>query len=61
MGSSKRAARAVSGIGLGSFVAAILSWQHHHSMMWASIHAIYSWFYVAYYTLVANGAIPPLG
>lgn len=57
----KRAALAMSGIGLGSFVAAGISWQQNHSIMWALFHAIYSWFYVAYYFSVTNGAIPPLG
>ena len=61
MTTPKQVALAMSGIGLGSFVAAGISWQQNHSILWALVHAIYSWFYIAYYVLVTNGAIPPLG
>ena len=37
-----------AGIGLGSAIAIVLSFQLNHSILWAIIHGILSWFYVAY-------------
>ena len=38
-----------SGIGLGSVIAALCSWERNRSIFWAVIAAILSWLYVAYY------------
>lgn len=38
-----------SGIGLGSVIAVTVSWSVNHSILWAILHAICSWFYVIYY------------
>jgi hypothetical protein len=38
-----------SGIGLGSVIAAILSYSVNNSILWALIHGFFGWFYVLYY------------
>jgi hypothetical protein len=43
------AARA--GITMGSTLAMVISWDAHHSILWAMIHGFLSWFYVIYYAL----------
>ena len=40
-----------SGIGFGSALAIAISWSANHSILWAIIHGIFSWFYVIYYAL----------
>ncbi len=34
---------------IGSVLAALLSWKVNHSILWALIHAFFSWFYVGYH------------
>ena len=48
------------GISLGALLAFALSWFKHQSLLWAIVHAIYSWFYVAYYALTESGTIAPI-
>jgi len=36
---------------IGAVFAAILSWNLHGSLLWALIHAFFSWFYVLYHWL----------
>lgn len=33
---------------IGTCLAVILSWEAHRSILWAILHGIFSWFYVAY-------------
>jgi hypothetical protein len=40
-----------AGIGLGSVIAVVLSWHVNHSILWAILHAIFSWFYVIYWAM----------
>ena len=40
-----------AGIGLGSALAITISWGLHKSIIWAVIHGVLSWVYVAYYAL----------
>ncbi|MHC4573484.1 MAG: hypothetical protein ACYS76_05050 [Planctomycetota bacterium] len=40
-----------SGIGLGSAIAVVLSWQRNKSILLAIIHGILSWIYVIYFAL----------
>ena len=40
-----------SGVGFGSALAIAISWSVHHSILWAIIHGIFSWFYVIYFAL----------
>jgi hypothetical protein len=39
------------GIGFGSALAMTISWSVNHSILWAIIDGIFSWFYVVYYAL----------
>lgn len=41
----------VNGIGLGSIIAGITSWERNKSVLWVVIHAFLSWFYVVYFLL----------
>lgn len=40
---------ATTGISFGSALAITISWSQWHSILWAIIHGIFSWFYVLYY------------
>jgi len=40
-----------AGIGLGSAVAVVCSWQRNRSILWAILAGILSWFYVVYFAL----------
>ena len=42
----------------GAVLAAILSWQVNHSILWALIHGALSWFYVAYHWLTYGNFLP---
>jgi len=39
------------GISFGAALAMILSWSINRSILWAVIHGILSWFYVAYFVI----------
>ena len=38
-----------SGIGLGAALAVVLSYTKWHSIAWAIVHGVVSWFYVLYF------------
>ncbi len=40
-----------NGIGLGSVIAGLTSWERNKSVLLAIIHGIFSWFYVIYFVL----------
>ena len=40
-----------SGIGLGSAIAVVCSWQRNRSILWAILAGILSWIYVLYFAL----------
>ncbi len=40
-----------SGIGLGSVIAVVTSWDRNKSILWAILHGICSWFYVIYFAI----------
>ena len=42
---------ASSGISFGCALAIAISWSINHSIFWAIVHGICSWFYVVYYAL----------
>jgi hypothetical protein len=44
-------AAAESGIGLGSAIAVVCSWQRNRSILWAILAGILSWFYVIYFAI----------
>ena len=48
-GMSKADAAASTGISFGSALAITISWSQWHSILWAIIHGICSWFYVLYF------------
>lgn len=39
------------GIGLGSVLAIVLSWDRNKSILLAILHGIFSWFYVIYFAI----------
>jgi hypothetical protein len=45
---------ATAGITMGSALAMILSFQLNHSVLWAIVHGICSWFYVIYRVFKGN-------
>lgn len=49
MPASREAARA--GIGFGTALAIAISWNAHHSIVWAIVHGCLSWFYVIYFAV----------
>ncbi len=38
-----------TGIGLGSAIAVVCSWQRNRSILWAILAGIFSWLYVIYF------------
>ena len=40
-----------SGVGFGSALAMVISYTAYKSVLWAIIHGIFSWLYVAYFLL----------
>ena len=44
-------AAAESGIGLGSVIAVVCSWQRNRSILWAILAGILSWIYVIYFAI----------
>lgn len=40
-----------TGIGLGSAIAVVCSWQRNRSILWAILVGILSWLYVIYFAL----------
>jgi len=40
-----------TGIGLGSAIAVVCSWQRNRSILWAILAGILSWLYVIYFTM----------
>jgi len=45
-----------TGIGLGSAIAIVCSWDRNRSIVWAIIAGILSWFYVIYFALTRDNA-----
>jgi hypothetical protein len=42
---------AQTGIGLGSAIAVVCSWQRNRSILWAILAGIFSWLYVLYFAM----------
>lgn len=42
---------AQNGIGIGTAIAIVCSWQRNRSILWAILAGILSWFYVIYFAL----------
>ncbi len=45
-----------NGIGLGSVIAGLTSWERNKSVLLAIIHGIFSWFYVIYFVLTRKSS-----
>jgi len=43
---------------IGAVLAALLSWQVNHSVLWALLHAFFSWFYVIYHFFTYGKLLP---
>ena len=43
-----------TGVGLGSVIAVVCSWERNKSILWAILAGIFSWFYVIYFALTRN-------
>ena len=50
---SRGSSAASAGIGFGAALAMVISWSVNHSIIWAIIDGILSWFYVIYYALTS--------
>jgi len=42
------------GVSFGTALAIVLSYAKWHSILWAILHGLCSWFYVVYFALVYN-------
>ncbi len=40
-----------TGIGIGSAIAIVCSWQRNRSILWAILAGVLSWFYVIYFAM----------
>ena len=38
-----------TGIGIGSAIAVVCSWERNRSILWATLAGVFSWFYVIYF------------
>ena len=45
---------AVAGLSMGSALGMILSFQLNHSIFWAVVHGLLSWFYVIFRAIKGN-------
>jgi hypothetical protein len=48
---SQQAEAARAGITFGTALAITISWSQNHSILWAILHGIFSWFYVIYFAI----------
>jgi hypothetical protein len=51
VGTTATSTAAQSGIGLGSAIAVVCSWQRNRSILWAILAGILSWLYVIYFAM----------
>jgi len=45
------------GVSFGSALAMVISFNVNHSVGWAILHGIFSWFYVLYYALFVSAPV----
>ncbi len=50
----RSAQMAKAGVSFGSALAIAISWSQHHSILWAILHGILSWFYVVWYAFTRS-------
>ncbi|MDT0651830.1 hypothetical protein [Autumnicola edwardsiae] len=51
VGSETKRSIITNGIGLGSVIAGVTSWERNKSVLLAIIHGVFSWLYVIYFVL----------
>lgn len=44
----------VSGLGLGTVIAVVISWSRNKSILWAIVHGFLGWLYVIYALIVGT-------
>lgn len=49
--SDKSASAAASGITMGTALAMIISWERSHSILYAILHGLCTWFYVIWFAI----------
>ena len=49
-----------TGIGLGSVIAVVCSWDRNRSILWAILAGIFTWFYVIYFAITRDDRPPPV-
>lgn len=42
------------GVGIGTAIAIVISYDLYHNVFWAFLHGILGWFYIIYFLLVLN-------
>ena len=52
--SKNSSAGAAAGIGSGSVIAGLISWEHTQSVLWTLLHVIFGWVYVIYSLIVGR-------
>lgn len=45
------------GVSFGTALAIAISFVQNHSVLWAILHGIFGWFYVAYYVLTHHHSL----
>ncbi len=54
MSDNKTHTGATIGVGSGSIIAGLISWQYTQSILWTLLHVILGWFYVIYSLIVGR-------
>jgi hypothetical protein len=49
-----------TGLGLGSVLAVVCSWDRNRSILWAILAGIFGWFYVFYFAITRDDRLPPV-
>ena len=52
MSDGKSHTGATIGVGSGSIIAGLISWEHTQSLLWTLLHVILGWFYVIYSLII---------
>jgi hypothetical protein len=45
-----------NGVGLGSVIAVVLSWERNKSILFAILHGLFSWLYVIYFAFTRDAS-----
>lgn len=53
---SSQEALTTVGLGLGSLIAVVCSWERNKSILWAILHSWFSWLYVIYFAITRRPA-----